>query len=309
MSFLDKNGLEYFYGKINDKLNDLHDEIQEINNEEIIKCEKLILPTNIAYVHAGIPYQLPLPVVSPTDTTEPITYVSHDTSIANVSSNGVVTAIDYGIVVIEVSCGVHSQTVTIYADKYLPKNVGMIGFLESVTSSNSFHIYQPSGTSNNKNYILAYLDYPIKPGYSILIECDNSYYSVSKYFIIKTDYTLQVASSGTQTFTNVTLVQTLSPTYAKLATKYTNTSDTDECLMIAFAFNADDSFERTGANEPITGNDELLQAFADRDNVKISMSPPDDGEPTFDEGSNILSISNEKIDEIIAITSPLVGGV
>jgi len=97
--------------------------------------------------------------LSPSDSTDSVTYISNDINICNVTSDGVVTASNYGVTTITILCGNCQTTIKVIVSMYLPKNVGKLAFLEAVKSDNTFNIYV--GGSNTVNYVIPYIDYPI----------------------------------------------------------------------------------------------------------------------------------------------------
>ena len=289
VAYLDYNGLEYYNSKINNKFEELRNEIKKSTNA--VPCRKIAMPAESVNVFVNIPYQLPSPILSPSDSTDSVTYISNDINICNVTSDGVVTASNYGVTTITILCGNCQTTIKVIVSMYLPKNVGKLAFLEAVKSDNTFNIYV--GGSNTVNYVIPYIDYPIQPGATIHIECDNVYYTIVRFFVINDGYTLSMSNS--YNFSNVELIQNFTQTYKAASVDYTNTTQTNQYLMISFQFYADAENNRTSTSESIT--DEQLQSFYDRNNVYITMSPADTEEASNDgiqiDTSSVTGITDE----------------
>ena len=189
---------------------------------------------------------------------------------------------------------------------YLPKNVGLLGFMSNISSSNVLNIYV--GDSNDKYYTIPYINHEIQPGYSVHIRTKNQYYSIYKCYVVENDYSLSIASSGSYTFNNTTLVNNLGTAYSVSSKDYTNDTQDPVCLIISFGFYVDETTERTDANAAIT--QQQLEAFVNRDDILIWISPTSSVTPSVSSDGKIDVIeqaSKEAVENLICKTVNVTG--
>ena len=145
--YLDETGLTYFYSKINDK----------INNRT--SCAEVTCSVSTVDIFIGETYQIPEPVVTPSDTTDLIKYYSEDPLVCNVNNSGVITGVSLGVTTIKIKCGTKYHLIRANVAMYLPKNVGLLGFMSNISSSNVLNI--SVGDSNDKYYTIPYINHEI----------------------------------------------------------------------------------------------------------------------------------------------------
>lgn len=267
----------------------LLDELQNIENLSV-RCEKIVLSIDTVNIYVGDTYQIPAATLSPSNTTESIRYLSQDTTVCNVSGGGLITGIGLGTAIVEVICGECKWAIRVNVSAYLPKDIGFLGFLSGLSDNNTtFNIWV--GSSNRKNYVIPFLTQKIKPGQILHIRKNNDYYAMARAYIIKDNYSLSINSSGSYSFSNVELVQSLGSSYSNYSLDYTNETSSNLCLIISFAFYESQDSDIT---------EEQIASFISRDSAQLWVSLSDAAQPSVDNSSKVNTITTGMIDDIIS---------